>query len=381
MTEEKFDIKWFHLVEDENSTAPTGIKIVGNENETPLEKQSKFRFKDKTAADDATLSSLIVSREIANEDNPEEKETKTYEFDEDKTFDPEILEYSITILEYIDTLDITAIPTDEEAKMKIKVPKRDEETGELIYEDENKTIIVYEEKEIEKGIPFEAVLNKLGELDTELTIIVTAADGETTKEYKLIIKRPYGTIKGKTILSDFDDEYLAEEIFNIYEVELNHRSDINIYQADLIEWESIPDLYALEYENPTTYDDVEAAKKEATFSTENDGTFEIYVIPGKYDIQVTRLAYLDYIYSDVVVNPGDEIDMGEFRRLAGDANRDGVISQEDVTTTKQAMDMEKEDPDFTEAYNPMQTGVVTMEDLTYVKSNQDNELTIEYFGI
>lgn len=51
-------------------------------------------------------------------------------------------------------------------------------------------------------------------------------------------------------------------------------------------------------------------------------------------MQVTRLGFLDYIYSDVIINAGDEIDMGEIRLAAGDANRDGVISQEDVNTIK-----------------------------------------------
>ena len=112
----------------------------------------------------------------------------------------------------------------------------------------------------------------------------------------------------------------------------------------------------------------------------DDGTFEIYVIPGTYDIQVTRLAYLDYIYVDVIINSGDVIDMGQFRMEAGDANRDGLITQEDINETKKNMDMESADPDFSEAYNPTQIGTVIMEDLGYVKSNQDKELQIKYFN-
>lgn len=119
--------------------------------------------------------------------------------------------------------------------------------------------------------------------------------------------------------------------------------------------------------------------KECEYKSNADGTFEIYVIPGTYDIQFTRFAYLDYIYSDVEINANDEIDMGEFRMLAGDTNRDGIITLEDIAQVVSVMDMECEDPEFLSQYNPTQIGIVALEDLAYVVSNQDEELQIVYF--
>lgn len=377
MTADKFDINWLHLVQDAESTAPTGIKI-SLDGTNYFEAQSTFRFTEEKTAVDATLSDLKVSRQIINEDTPENSETKEYELT--PVFNKDVDNYELTLLEYIDTLDITATQTDETSTMKIKVPKRDTQTNELIYENEEKTIVTYEEKEIIKDTPLQIVLNKLGEPNTNITIIVTAGDGTTTKEYNLVIKRPYATVIGKNILSDFDNEGTVENLQDTYGIEISNSADINIYKADLIEWESITDIYGINYENPTKYEDIENVPKECTYKSNKDGTFEIYVIPGTYDIQVTRLAYLDHIYSDVVVNEGDIIDMGTFRMLAGDADRDGVVTAEDMAKIKASMDMESADPDFSPAFNPTQVGAVLVEDLAYVKANLDAELTIINFG-
>ena len=72
--------------------------------------------------------------------------------------------------------------------------------------------------------------------------------------------------------------------------------------------------------------------------------------------------------------------MGEIRLTAGDINRDGTISQEDINQVKQVMDMLNDNVDFLENYNPSQIGVVAQEDLNYAKQNQDKNLTIVYFN-
>lgn len=175
MTADTFDTNWFHLVTNEESSPKTGIKI-NIDAEECIEEQSSFRFTDMTASKDATLKDLVVSRKEQNEENPEETTDKIYELTPE--FAKEIKEYEVTILEYIDTLDITAVQNDEKATMIIKVPKRDEETGELVYKDDDAggKIIDYEEKEILNNTPFEITINKLGEPDTEFTIVVTAGD-------------------------------------------------------------------------------------------------------------------------------------------------------------------------------------------------------------
>lgn len=136
--------------------------------------------------------------------------------------------YELELLEYIDSLDIKAIQNDAKSTMKIKVPKRDEENN-LVYDLDGVTII-YEEKELIDGIQKNIALNKLGEPDTNITVIVTAEDGKTTKEYNLEVKRPYGTIKGSIYTAP--TQSLG-----------NYKADIKIYKSSdtktIIDWSTI----------------------------------------------------------------------------------------------------------------------------------------------
>ena len=43
--------------------------------------------------------------------------------------------------------------------------------------------------------------------------------------------------------------------------------------------------------------------------TNEDGTYEIKVIPGNYDVLIDKVAYLDYIVTTIQVNEIDEIDL------------------------------------------------------------------------
>lgn len=377
MTADEFDISWFKLVPSADYSPITGIRITTQATGMPKYyiAQSTFRFTDEVASKEASLSNLVVSTGTIDADNPDNSNYKEYPLT--PTFDKDTLTYEIKLLEYLDNMDITATTLDGKATLKMKVPKRDED-GNLVYQVDGATL-EYEEKEMLDKTPFNVVLNKLGEPETILTIISTAEDGKTKKEYQLTIKRPYATIKGKAILEDFDNPVIIQNFLDTYGTVLKHKVGINVYKADLAEWESISDIYGTSYEDPFTYEKLSKIPKEAQMQSQDDGNFEIYIIPGKYDLQIERPGFLDYIYSDVEVAEGDKVDMGEFRMAAGDTNRDGVITLEDISLTKKVMDMEENDPSFKPDYNPIQTGIVMLEDLRYVKKNQDQEIKIINF--
>lgn len=385
MTADEFKVEWFKLEENANASPNTGIKINLdglhyydlNGNDASPYNYSTFRFADNTASKNADLTNIIVS---SGEKNDEEADESTYkEYSLDPEFDKDTTNYEIELLEYKDTLDIKAILSDTESTMKIKVPKRDEDDN-LLYEEDGTTII-YEEKDLTNDTLLEVIINKLGEPDTKLTIVVTAEDKSTTKEYELVIKRPYGIIKGKAVLADFDEEERVENLQDTYGITVDNKISINLYKSDLkIPWETITDIFEVLYENHLTYEQLEENyTNEATYKSNDDGTYEIYVVPGTYDVQCTRLAYLDYLYLGVVVNANDEIDMETFNMPAGDAVRDGVITQEDINILKQTKEMDKSDPNFSDSYDPTQTGMVMQEDIVYAKNNKEKELTIKYF--
>jgi len=373
LTDDVLDITGFSLEPDEELALNTGI-VTNIDVVNRYEAESTFRFIDGTASSDASLSNIIISSGIENIEDPTLSTYKEYELI--PTFSNEELNYEIEILEYIDLVNLKLELSDENASVKLKVPKRDEENN-LIYDEDGITIL-YEEKEVDVLGNTEIILNKLGEQDTEIIIEVTAEDGVTVKEYTVKIRKPYGIIKGKSILADFDNESIVNNYFEIYGVEINNQSTVNIYNKDKVEWKKILNIYSGEL---LTYEEIESIEKVTSSKTDLDGTFEIYVIPGEYDIQVTRLAYLDYVYDNVIINENDVIDMGIVNLKAGDIDRNGVIAGEDVKLVKSVMGMENTDSEFKENWNPTQIGAVIGEDLKYVKQNMDEIFQIEYFQI
>ncbi len=294
MITDNFDVSEFNLVENLSYSPNTGIKIDYTAQES-YQAQSTFRFTDATASKDASLKDLIVSSGTKDGEEPTYKE---YELT--PTFDKDVKEYEITLLEYVDKMNITAIQNNEKATMKIKHPKRNED-GNIVYETDG-TTIVYEEKELLNNTEYMITLNELGKEDTDITILVTAEDGKTTDEYKIKIKRPYGTIKGKIYTAptaSTTGKYIAT---------------VRVYKSEdvskIINWSEV---------TPGTDDTVHKDLMTLTsnnIKTNDDGTYEIYVIPNKYDILLDKAGYLDDVYIERQVDEGNIVDLGESELIA-----------------------------------------------------------------
>lgn len=294
MITDTFDVSEFNLVENLSYSPNTGIKIDYTAQES-YQAQSTFRFTDATASKDASLKDLIVSSGTKDGEEPTYKE---YELT--PTFDKDVKEYEITLLEYVDKMNITAIQNNEKATMKIKHPKRNED-GNIVYETDG-TTIVYEEKELLNNTEYMITLNELGKEDTDITILVTAEDGKTTDEYKIKIKRPYGTIKGKIYTAptaSTTGKYIAT---------------VRVYKSEdvskIINWSEV---------TPGTDDIVHKDLMTLTsnnIKTNDDGTYEIYVIPNKYDILLDKAGYLDDVYIERQVDEGNIVDLGESELIA-----------------------------------------------------------------
>lgn len=294
MITDDFDVSEFNLVENLSYSPNTGIKIDYTAQES-YQAQSTFRFTDATASKDASLKDLIVS---SGTKDGEEHTYKEYELT--PTFDKDVKEYEITLLEYVDKMNITAIQNNEKATMKIKHPKRNED-GNIVYETDG-TTIVYEEKELLNNTEYMITLNELGKEDTNITILITAEDGKTTDEYKIKIKRPYGTIKGKIYTAptaSTTGKYIAT---------------VRVYKSEdvskIINWSEV---------TPGTDDTVHKDLMTLTsnnIKTNDDGTYEIYVIPNKYDILLDKAGYLDDVYIERQVDEGNIVDLGESELIA-----------------------------------------------------------------
>ena len=297
MKADTLDISNFRLIEDQTTSPTTGIKINVNIQDS-YEEQSTFIFTNKTTSSDATLNNLILSTGI------EGSEDYTYKkYDLTPIFDKQNKEYSLELNEYIDEMNIEAEVSDEKSTMKIKVPTKDED-GQTI---------IYEEKELLNKTKMPVTLNKLGEPDTLIEVIVTAEDGKTQETYKISIHRPYGTIKG-SIKYDTIEENENPDI--------NKTTDLNIYKTGKFNWDELKDIFGEIYENPKTYDDLDQIEKDQYEQSNADGSYEIYVIPGTYDLQIDKKGFLDCIIKNIEVTENEVVDLENKVLVAGDINRD-----------------------------------------------------------
>lgn len=272
-TLDKFDISSFKLETSDTTSPKTGIKII-IDGSTYYENQSTFRFTDKSASRNADLSNIKLSNGNENDENYKE-------YALNPSFDKNTLEYTTELLEYVDKVNLEVTKDDEKSSIVIKQPKHDE-NGNLVFEDDGSTI-VYEETSLD-NLKNKIVLNKLGETDTVIELKVTAEDEVTTKTYKITIHRPYGTIKGSIHTVNSNDVHIA---------------DVKVYNnSDQIDWENI-----------SSHDELDNYKTVLNKKTNEDGTYEIKVIPGNYDVLIDKVAYLDYIVTTIQVNENDEIDL------------------------------------------------------------------------
>lgn len=308
MTADELDLSGFNLIPDATTSPTTGIKINTNIDDS-YEAQSTFIFTDKTASKDATLKNLKLSTGTEDTENPDNSTYKEYELT--PIFDTATKEYTLELNEYIDEMNLEAELNDAKASMKLKIPKRDE-NGALVY-DTNGSTIIYEENDLLDKTKTPVTLNKLGEPDTVIEVIVTAEDGKTQENYKVTIHRPYATIKG-SIQYDAIEENENPDI--------DKTTDLNIYKTGKFNWDELKDIFGEIYENPATYDDLDLVEKDVYTKSNPDGTYEIYLLPGTYDLQIERRGFLDYIITNIEVTEGSVIDLENRTITAGDVNRD-----------------------------------------------------------
>lgn len=356
--DDPFDITGFKIKKNENYSPTTGAKInldavhcFNYVNYTDQQKDGIFRFTDETASKNADLENIVVS---SGEVNTEEPDKSTYkEYNLEPKFNIGTKKYEVTLLEYIDTINITATaPEDSKSTMKIKVPKHDAD-GNLLY-DSDGTEITYEEKDMTDSVPFGVTLNKLGDPDTKVTISITAEDGVTKNEYEIIIKRPYGIITGSVYTAPTD----SKGIF---------KANIRVYKTS--EVEDLIDKSQIVEGRPDDVHEKLLTLKSQDFKTNDDGTYEIYVIPGTYDIVIDKPGYLDHIYESRTVVENQTTELGYKEILAGDTNKDGTVEITDLTTVLNAYGMSSTDTDYSESTNFNDDDYVEITDLTALLGN------------
>ena len=77
------------------------------------------------------------------------------------------------------------------------------------------------------------------------------------------------------------------------------------------------------------------ALKTCQVETNSNGTFELGLLAGYYDILIDKPGYLDYIIKNVQIGLED-INLGTIKLVPGDINKDGLVDGLDILGIKQA---------------------------------------------
>lgn len=359
MTEEGYEDGWLSLVTNNNSSPSTGIKISVTI-PTYYEDQSTFRFTNETASRDANLSNLIVSHGV-KDDDPDISTYKEYALV--PIFHQDTIRYELELLEYIDDVDITPTLSDETATMTIEIPKRDE-NNELVYSGDQ---IVYEEKTMMNNVPLNVVINKLGEPNTILKVKVTAEDGVTEKEYTVTIRRPHGTIKGKLQLGS----NLKDTMLNSLGIRMKHNANVTLYDTGVFDWDGV-------VPGTSSLNDLDSIQEATKCVSDDDGNYEIHVIPGTYDLILERRGFLASVTKNIAILDGQTIDMNPDKvgtevvptiLYDGDSDRSGIIGLPDLVEVNNLMSTSDGDGLYEDRCDFGQKGYVALADLVSVNNN------------
>jgi len=330
------------------TTSPqTGIKIDQTMQDSYTD-ETVFRF--SILSNDATLKKIDYDFfNYQDEDGNQVLPELTYEtldmtkLDEDSTDD--ISKYTINLLENVENISLKLEKSNEHATIKIN------------------------DEEIDISKTKELMLNKLGEEDTTIDIIVTAQDGTTIHTYRLVIHRPYGTIKGSIQLG----ENLRDEMLATNGNYVEYIANVTLYEPEKMEWDKIISKEA-SFEQ---LDDLEIQAQ--TQTDKDDGSYTIYVVPGKYDLILERLGFLANVVKNITISESQTIDLGNKVLIEGDSNRDGIIDLNDNVKVIEKSDSTVGDGIYEEQCDFGQKGFIDLKDLVSTVQNADLLITIEEY--
>lgn len=149
-----------------------------------------------------------------------------------------------------------------------------------------------------------------------------------------------------------------------------HTATIRIYKKDEVDWSSVSN-----FRDTSTSNIIISATWEKTIVSEDDGTFDVKLVPGEYDILIDRPGYADWIVKAINVQKDQTADVGLKSLMAGDVSKDGKIDVTDINNIK--MQVWKNVTTATgfafpsENYDFDDTDIVDVTELNAVKYNYD----------
>lgn len=328
------------------STFPQSGIAIAQTIESAYQDPSVFKF--TVASSDANLASInyeffnyeeegvlpntVTHKESVNLTNTEDGSTENLSI------------YKLTLNDYLDNISLKLALSDENATVKI----------------DGNAIDITTSKEL--------VLNSLGDEDTVIDIVVTAQDEVTTHTYRLVVHRPYATIKGKIITTETETT-TGKYTCGIY---VYKQEDVE----KVLDWDERIANFSKSNGTDTINQDLHNIQEISKVITNDDGTYEIKVLPGTYNVLQDKSGYLDHIYIYLNVKENDEINLGEYELVPGDCNKDGVVQLKDKVSVTTRNGKKEIDADYGEEYDFNNDGIIQLKDKVTVSSRNGRKREI-----
>lgn len=130
----------------------------------------------------------------------------------------------------------------------------------------------------------------------------------------------------------------------------------------------------------TSLDETDSLEKKASAVSDKDtGNYEIYVLPGTYDILLERLGFLASVVTNISVTENSVIDLGSKILIEGDVNRSGIIDLDDMIDIVTMSDSTEGDGSYQPQYDFGQKGFINIDDLVSTVTNSDSLISIEEY--
>ena len=205
---------------------------------------------------------------------------------------------------------------------------------------------------------------------TGIKVNVNGEDSYEAKslyEFTLQLEPPVGTITGSVQLG----EGLRENIQASYGRYVEYIANVTLYEAGQFNWDGI-------VTKESSLDELDTLEiKAQTQTNKDDGSFEIEIPPGEYDLIIEREGFLAYIIREIQIEAGDTIDIGNKVLSEGDIDRTGIIDLDDMVGVMNVNDSVEGDGTYQEKYDFGQKGFVSLDDLVSTMNNMDKLINIE----
>ncbi len=142
--------------------------------------------------------------------------------------------------------------------------------------------------------------------------------------------------------------------------------------SEIIDWSDV-----IDGEGDDVHDRLLTLEAKKEIETNDDGTYELSLPPGTYDILIDKPGYLDQIYTQIVVEAGAEVDLGYKELLAGDLNKDGIIEIVDVAVLMNIYGNNLGDADYDVKGDLNEDGAIEIVDKAVLMTNYSEIRKIE----